>query len=1088
MAWLIRIALQRPYTFVVLGILILLIGPLAILRTPIDIFPGINLPVISVVWTYNGMPPDEMSDRIVTYFERQMTTTVNDIEHIESQSLSGVGVIKVFFQPDVNVNAALAQVTAIAQVVLKRLPPGITPPQIISYNASSVPVLQLALTSKTMTDQQLFDLSNNFIRPQLAQVEGAAIPSPYGGKNRQVIVDLDPNALRSKNLSPQDVTSAILAQNLILPSGTQKIGTFEYNVKLNGSPKELDDLNNLPIKAVDGSVITLRDVAHVRDGYSPQQNLVLVDGQRSVLTTIQKNGNASTLDIVDHVKSLIPTIKAGAPPGLNLDTLIDQSIFVKAAVSGVIREGVIAAVLASLMILLFLGSWRSSLIIAISIPLSILSSIVALSAIGQTINVMTLGGLALAVGILVDNATVTIESINWHLEQGKDVARSVFDGAAQIATPTLVSTLAICIVFVPMFFLTGVARYLFVPMAEAVVFAMIASFFLSLTLVLTVARYWLKPHVDPHAATAHPLEDAMREDPTQHMAAGKGNILARFQRGFERRFEATRETYRDLLDMALEHRRVFVMGFLGCVLVSLLLMPWLGENFFPSIDAGQIKLHVRAQTGTRIEETARLATEVEKTIRQIIPADELKSVVDNIGLPVSGINIAYSNSAPIGSADTDILISLNPDHQPSARYISQLRSRLPREFPGASFAFLPADIVSQILNFGLPAPIDVQVIGFKREENREYAQKILSRIRRIPGISDLRIQQAFDQPELHVDVDRARAQEMGLSERDVANNVLVSLSGSAQTAPTFWVNPKNHVSYPLIVQTPQYRLDTLSMLENIPVTSPDATHHQILGGLATISRGQGEGVVSHYDVQPTIDIYGAVQDRDLGAVAHDIQGILKDTASQVPPGSTIALRGQVQTMQESYSSLLFGLGGAIALIYLLIVVNFQSWLDPFVIISALPAAIAGIVWILFLTGTSLSVPALTGAIMCMGVATANSILVVSFARERLAQGADALTAAMDAGSIRFRPVLMTALAMIIGMAPMAFSLGEGGEQNAPLGRAVIGGLIFATLATLFFVPAIFAVVHMRRNAPQANPPARNFDADLSAPGQQAPTT
>ncbi len=757
MSALIRLALQRPYTFVVLEILILIVGPLALLRTPVDIFPGINLPVISVIWTYNGLPPDEMSDRIITYFERQMTTTVNDIEHVESQSLPGVGVIKVFFQPDVNVNAALAQVTAISQTVLKRLPPGITPPQILSYNASSVPILQLALSSKTMNDQQLFDLSNNFIRPQLAQVEGAAIPSPYGGKNRQVVVDLDPDALRSKGLSPTDVTNAILAQNLIMPSGTQKIGTFEYNVKLNGSPKELDELNDLPIKSIGGAVVTLRDVAHVRDGYSPQQNLVLVDGQRSVLTTIQKNGNASTLDIVDHVKSLLPKIKEGAPPGLKLDTLVDQSIFVKAAVSGVIREGVIAAALASLMILLFLGSWRSSLIIAISIPLSILCSIAALSALGETINVMTLGGLALAVGILVDNATVTIESINYHLEQGKGVAAAIVAGAGQIAIPTLVSTLAICIVFVPMFFLTGVARYLFVPLAEAVVFAMVASYILSFTLALTMAKYWLKPHAEPLVVREDPNAQSIAEDSTQHTAAGVG-ALSRFQRRFEHRFEHVRRAYRGLLERSLATPRIFIAGFVVASLASLLLIPWLGENFFPSIDAGQIKLHMRAQTGTRIEETARLASEVEKTIRHVIPADQLKSVVDNIGLPVSGINIAYSNSAPIGPADTDILISLNADHAPSAGYIATLRDRLPREFPAATFSFLPADIVSQILNFGLPAPIDIQVIGFKRDENRAYAEALLGRIKRIPGIVDVHIQQAFNQPELRVNVDRVRAQ------------------------------------------------------------------------------------------------------------------------------------------------------------------------------------------------------------------------------------------------------------------------------------------------------------------------------------------
>jgi multidrug efflux pump subunit AcrB len=1065
----IRLALRRPYTFIVLAILILLIGPLAILRTPTDIFPDIKLPVISVVWTYNGLPPDEMSDRIITYFERQMTTTVNDIEHIESQSLPGVGVIKVFFQPDVDINAALAQVTSVSQTVLKRLPPGITPPLVLSYNASSVPILQLALSSKTLTDQQLFDLSNNFIRPQLAEVEGAAIPSPYGGKNRQVVVDLDPKALRSRGLSPQDVTNAILAQNLILPSGTEKMGTFEYNVKLNGSPKELDDLNNLPIRSANGTTIYLHDVAHVRDGYSPQQNLVLVNGRRSVLTTVQKNGKASTLDIIDHVKALLPKIKAGAPKGLTLDTLIDQSVFVKGAVSGVVREGVIAASLTAVMILLFLGSWRSTLIITVSIPLAVLSSIAALSAMGETINVMTLGGLALAVGILVDDATVTIENINWHLEQGKDVVNAILDGGKQIVTPAFVSLLSICIVFVPMFFLGGVARYLFVPMAEAVVFALVASFVLSRTLVPTMAQYLLRPHVDPHPATPNPAVDAMREDATQHMSGGV-SLPARFQRGFERRFEDIRDVYRALLSLALQHRRAFVLGFLAFVGASFLLAPWLGANFFPSIDAGQIKLHMRAQTGTRIEETARLATEVEKTIRRIIPAQELKSVVNNIGLPVSGINITYSNSAPIGPADADILISLNAEHRPSDDYVARLREELPRRFPSASFAFLPADIVSQILNFGLPAPIDVQVVGFKRDENREYAAMLMNRIKRVAGIADLRIQQAFNQPELRVDVDRTRAGEVGLTQRDVATSMLVSLSGSAQTAPTFWVNPKNHVSYPIVVQTPQYRLDTLSALENVPVTgSGNGAQPQILGGLATIHRGQGEGVVSHYDIQPTIDIFGAVQDRDLGAVAREIQHIIDDTAKDLPKGSTVAMRGQVETMNSSYSSLSFGLAGAVVLIYLLIVVNFQSWLDPFVIITGLPAALAGIVWMLFLTGTTLSVPALTGAIMCMGVATANSILVVSFARERMAEGADAFLAALDAGYIRFRPVLMTALAMIIGMAPMALGMGEGGEQNAPLGRAVIGGLVFATCATLFFVPVVFSIVHSRRKAPDPRP-------------------
>ncbi len=1062
--WIIRIALSKPYTFFVLAISILIFGVLAILRTPIDIFPDIKLPVVSVVWTYNGLPPSEMSDRVITYFERQMTTAVNDIEHIESQSLPGVGVIKVFFHPSVNVNGALAQVTAIAQTVLKRLPPGITPPQLLSYNASSVPILQLALSSKTLSDQQLYDLSNNFIRPQLAEVEGAAVPSPYGGKARQIMVDLDPNAIRSKNLSPTDVTNAILAQNLVLPSGTEKLGQFEYNVKLNASPTALEDLNDLPIKTVDGATIYLRDVAHVRDGYSPQSNMVRVDGHRAVLTTIQKNGSVSTLDIIRHVKDLLPKIKAGAPPELELGLVGDQSIFVKAAVSGVVLEAILAALLTALMILLFLGSLRSTLIIATSIPLSILASIGVLSATGETINVMTLSGLALAVGILVDDATVTIENINWHLEQGKEVERAILDGGNQIIIPALFSLLSICIVFVPMFFLEGVARYLFVPMAEAVVFALMASFVLSRTLVPTLAKYLLKRHSDVHAhMTGHP-QHALSSAEEASLKSNWVSPLVRFQRGFEQSFTATRAAYRQLLVLAVGYPRRFLIGFAGVVIVSMTLVPWLGADFFPAIDAGQIKLHVRAPTGTRIEETARLCDFIDREIRALIPADELQSVVDNIGLPVSGINISYGNSAPIGPADTDILVTLQRHHRPTAEYVRILREQLPQRFPGATFAFLPADMVTQILNFGLPAPIDVQVIGFKRDENRDYAQQVVEKIKHIPGIVDLRIQQAFNQPELYVNVDRTRASELGITERDVANSLLVSLSGSQQTAPSFWVNPRNHVSYPLVAQIPQYRVDSLSDLENIPVTAGNTREAQVLGGLATISRGQGEGVVSHYDVQPVIDIFGAVQDRDLGAVAGKIQNILNDTATAVPKGSTVVMRGQVQTMRTSYAGLLWGIAGAIVLIYLLIVIDFQSWADPAIVVGALPAALAGIVWMLFSTGTPLSVPALTGALMCMGVATANSILVLSFARERLAAGADAIEACLEAGFVRFRPVIMTALAMMIGMTPMAMGLGEGGEQNAPLGRAVIGGLAFATIATLFFVPVLFSIVHRRRGA------------------------
>ncbi len=1043
MLWIVRIALSRPYTFIVLALLILIIGPLVYLNMRTDIFPDIRVPVVSVVWAYNGLPPDDMSDRIVTYYERQLSTAVNDIEHIESQSLPGMAVVKIFFQPDVNINAAVSQVTALSQTVLKRLPPGITPPLVLSYNASSVPVMQLALSSDTLLDNQLFDLANNFIRPILAQVR-AAIPSPYGGKNRQVQVDLDMQALRSKGLTPDSVTAAILKQNLIIPAGTEKIGRYEFNVKLNSSPNVLDELNDLPVKSVDGTAILLRDVAHVRDGYSPQQNMVRVNGKHSVLTTIQKNGSASTLDIIDNVKALLPRVLAGSPPGLILKVVGDQSVFVKAAVSGVIREGVIAACLTGFMILLFLGSWRSTLIIAISIPLAVLSAIIALAAFGQTLNIMTLGGLALAVGILVDDATVTIENMNWHLESGKHVEASIMDGAHQIVVPAFVSLLCICIVFIPMFFLEGVAKYLFVPLAEAVMFSMISSFILSRTLVPTLAKYLLRTREQ------HDAETSLSKNP-----------LARFQHGFERNFGRVREGYKELLHLALFRRKAFIAVFLGFVLISFLLVPWLGQNFFPAVDAGEIKLHVRAPTGTRIEETARLCDEIEREIRQLIPEGEIKNILDNIGLPVSGINLTYSNSSPVGPADADILVSLKRGHRPTAHYVKLLRAHLADDFPGTSFAFLPADIVSQILNFGMPAPINVQVVGFNRAANREYAANILSRIRKVPGLVDVRIQQAFNQPELDVEVNRTRARELGLTQSDVATNLLVALSGSLQTAPNFWVNPGNKVSYPVVVQAPQYRLDTLNDLQNIPVSagSKAAPRSELLGSLATVTMNQGEAVVSHYDVEPTIDIYGSTQERDLGAVAHDIEKILKTSARDVPKGSYVVMRGQVKAMDESYRGLLFGLLGAIVLIYLLIVVNFQSWLDPFVIITALPAALAGIVWMLFLTGTTLSVPALIGSIMCMGVATANSILVVSFARERMREGDSGMTAALEAGFIRFRPVLMTALAMIIGMTPMALGLGEGGEQNAPLGRAVIGGLAFATVATLFFVPVIFSLVH-----------------------------
>jgi multidrug efflux pump subunit AcrB len=1057
----VRIALSRPYTFIVLALLIAIFGVLSAVRTATDIFPNINIPVIAVVWTYTGLPPDDMSGRVIYYYERTLSAQVNDIEHIESQSLFGYGVVKVFFQKNVNINSALAQVTAASQTVLKLLPPGITPPYVLSYNASSVPILQLALASKTIPEMQLFDLGQNFIRPQLATVQGAAIPSPYGGKVRQVQVDLNQHALQAANLSADDVVTAIAAQNLVLPSGTEKIGKFEYAVELNSSPKFIAQLNDLPIKKVGGTLIYVRDVAYVHDGNPPQTNVVRVNGAHAVLMTILKSGSASTLNIIEGVKALLPKISETLPAGLDLHAVGDQSIFVKAAVSGVIREGAIAAALTGLMILLFLGSWRSTLIITISIPLAILFSLAMLSALGETINVMTLGGLALAVGILVDDATVTIENINYHLELHKPIEPAIMDGARQIVVPAFVSLLCICIVFIPMFQLGGVAGYLFRPLAEAVVFALIGSFILSRTLVPTLANYLLKGHsqLDHDTVIEHPGESALygyQRIPERRRWLSTAP-LKRFQRGFENRFTRIRKRYRFLLRLALSNRKVFLIGFMAFVLLSFGLAPFLGQNFFPSVDAGQIKLHIRAQTGTRIEETSRLCDEVEAAVRATIPTGELNNIVDNIGLPISGINMAYGNSGTIGASDADILISLNPDHRPTESYVETLREQLPRRFPGVKFAFLPADIITQILNFGLPAPLDLQVVGPNQAANDVYAESLLKRIRRVPGVADLRIQQEFNYPQIRINVDRSFASEVGLTERDVADSLLVTLAGSSQIAPTFWLNPKNGVSYPIVTQMPQYRIDSFSDLDNLPITGGQSS--QILGALAGISRGPSAGVVSHYNVQPVIDLYGAVQQRDLGSVAGDIQAILHDTAKDVPKGSTVTLRGQSATMTSAYGQLYFGLAGAIVLIYLVIVVNFQSWVDPFVIITALPAALAGIVWMLFVTGTTLSVPALTGAIMCMGVATANSILVVSFARERLAQGYDAFSAALDAGFMRFRPVLMTALAMIIGMAPMALGMGEGGEQNAPLGRAVIGGLLFATAATLLFVPTIFCVVH-----------------------------
>lgn len=1050
--WIVQLALRRPYTFVVMAILILVMGVVAIFRTPTDIFPNINIPVVSIIWNYNGLVPQEMSNRIVSTTERNLTTVVDNIEHVESQSLYGIAVVKVFLQPTASLDRAIAQITASSQTQLRQLPAGTTPPLIIAYSASSVPVMQLALSGNGLSEQQLNDYGLNSIRTQLITIPGAAVPYPYGGKQRQVQVDLNPAALKSKGLSALDVVNAIAVQNLILPTGTSKIGGKEYNVDIpNAAPQTIADLNRIPIKTVGNTTIYMRDVAWVRDGFPPQTNIVRVNGQRSVLLTIQKAGDASTLSVISGIKSILPRIAATVPSQLKMDSLADQSIFVLGAISGVVREVLIAACLTALMILIFLGSWRSTIIIATSIPLAILSSIIFLSLTGETINIMTLGGLALAVGILVDDATVAIENINRHLGMGKETVQAILDGAQEIATPALVSTLAICIVFAPMFLLSGVARYLFLPLAEAVVFAMLASYVLSRTIVPTMAKYLLPKDV-------------------LHEKAGVGsNPFARLQSKFEPGLERMRESYRRLLERCLQHRRAFLLAFFAACLGSLaILIPWLGQDFFPSVDAGSFKLHLRAPTGMRIEDTAFLCDLVENSIRHQIPASEVSGIVDNIGLPYSGINLSYSNSAPVGTSDADILVTLSAKHHPTAQYVSALRLSLAKEFPGVMFAFLPSDMVGQILNFGLPAPIDIQVIGNNLEGNRVWADQVLQRVRYVPGTTDLRIQQPFDNPYLHLRVERTKAQELGLTAHDVAQNLLVSLSGSFQTSPTFWVDPRNGVSYSIATQTPQYRANSIQDLVNTPVTGTNpSAPPSLMASLVSVQRGSGMAQVSHYNVAPVIDIFGSVQGRDLGAISRDINKIIDSARKQLPRGSTVVIRGQVQTMRSSYTGLLVGLVFAILLAYLLIVVNFQSWLDPFIMISALPAALAGIAWFLFITHTTLSVPALMGTIMSMGVATANSILVVSFATEQMAEGKSAIEAALQAGFTRFRPVLMTALAMIIGMVPMALGLSDGGEQNAPLGRAVIGGLLFATVSTLFFVPTFFSMLHKprRTNSP-----------------------
>jgi multidrug efflux pump subunit AcrB len=1055
--WIVKVALRRPYTFIVLALLLLIIGPLMIMRTPVDIFPNINIPVISVVWSYNGMTSEDMAHRIIAPYERALSSDVGDIEHIESQSLNGVAVVKVFFHPGADITRAETEAATSAESLLKIMPPGTLPPMVLTFNASTVPIMELALSSKTLPEQTLYDLGNNFIRTQLATVQGAAVPIPYGGKVRQIMVDIDPHAMQANHVTPADVVKAVNAQNLVLPGGTAKIGTFEYNVNMNGAALSVAELNNLPIRTQpDGTVTYVHDVATVRDGYAPQTNIVRHDGKRAALLEVEKGGSVSTLDIISNIKSLLPLIRAQMPTALNIQVVTDESVFVKSAVQGVIREGLIAAGLTAVMILLFLGSWRATLIIAVSIPLAMISSLIMLSVLGQTINIMTLGGLALAVGILVDDATVAIENMTHHIEQGQPLLQAILEGSGEIAVPTLISTLSICIVFVPMLLLSGVARYLFTPLAEAVVFAMLASYFLSRTLVPTLAMYLLR--------------GAHRTGEEGDQPARPTNRLVRFQQGFERRFEALRSRYTRLLEGALAAPRRFIAGFLIACIGSLALLPLLGRDFFPQIDSGQIRLHMRAKTGTRIEQTARLADEIENSIRTVIPANELMTIVDNIGLPTSGINLSYSSSAPIGTADADILITLNEKHKPTAQYVVKLRQMLGEKFPAVTFSFLPADMVSQILNFGLPAPIDIQVVGNNLDDNRAFADTLLNQLRNVKGLVDLRIQQPDDQPAIAVDVDRTKALQAGLQQQDVARSLLIALSGSSQTSPNFWLNPQNGVSYPVMTEIPQYDVNSLQALANIPLAatftpgtggsgSNAGGVDGILGSLGTFSRTTQQAVVTHYNVQPVIDIYGSVQGRDLGGVASDVTRIVDAAKANLPRGARVVIRGQVQTMESSFSGLATGIAFAVLLVYLLMVINFQSWIDPLVIICGLPGAMAGIVWMLFLTHTTLSVPALTGAMMCIGVATANSILVVSFARERLAQGMAPLQAALAAGAGRFRPVLMTALAMMIGMVPMALGMGDGGEQNAPLGRAVIGGLMIGTVATLMFLPVVFSLVH-----------------------------
>jgi CzcA family heavy metal efflux pump len=1039
--WIVRIALRRPYTFIVAALVIFLMTPIVLQRTPTDIFPDIDIPVISIAWNYNGLSPQQMEDRIVSNYERFMNTVVDNIEHIESQTVGGRSVIKTFFQPGTDVHVALSQITAVSQTVIRQLPPGISPPLIITYSASAVPIMQLGLKGEGLSEQELFDFSTTVIHNQLATIAGSAIPYPFGGKPRQVSVNVDIPALQAKGLSPVDVINAISSQNLALPSGTVKLGSTEYNVEMNGSTETIAALNNLPIKTSNGATIYVRDVATVADGFSPQINIARMDGQRGVLLAVYKTGGASTLDLVSQVYAKLPQIASLLPPQLKITPLFDQSIFVRAAVQGVIREGLIAACLTALMILLFLGNWRSTLIIAISIPLSVLVSIFVLSALHETINLMTLGGLALAVGILVDDATVEIENINRNLAQGKETIQAILDGAQQIAVPALVSTLSICIVFVPMFFLTGVAKFLFVPLAEAVVFAMLASYLLSRTLVPTLAMYMLKEHHGEEHATGN-------------------DIFSRAQRSFAEAFQRMRDSYRRSLSYTLDHALLFVVLFLIICLASAPFLLVLGRDFFPALDAGLIRLHMRARAGQRVEETAREADGVDNLIRRTIPSEDLGNILDNIGLFNSIINTTYSNSGVIGESDAEILIGLKPAHKrPTLYYVDELRRRLAEEFPGTQFFFQPADMVSQILNFGVPAPIDIQLIGPNEKIDYQLAQQISNRIQHVPGAVDVHVQQLRSYPTLFLNIDRTKAQSIGLSQQDVANSLLLTLSSSFQINPSFWVNPANGVEYSVTVQVPQYKINSVQALENIPISSASSKAPQILRNVANMNINVEPALVTHYNTLPMIDVYASVEGRDLGGVDGDIQHILQEFQGKLPRGTQLLRRGQVSTMASSFAGLGAGVGVAIILVYLLIVVNFQSWIDPFIIITALPGALAGIIWMLLLTHTTLNVPSLTGTIMCMGVATANSILMVSFARERLGEGLNSKEAALQAGYVRIRPVLMTALAMIIGMVPLSVGLGEGGEQNAPLGRAVIGGLIVATFATLYFVPCVFSLIH-----------------------------